>query len=337
MHPSKELEAVVRRFLDARVALDVDAMKALNSKSGFLRQIGSDRDEWRQGFDATVQAWIDNQFQDSWRVTKASLLRIEAYENGDTGWAAVEQERTLVNGQVFVFRITMVFVLEDYAWKLIQIHFSIPVADEQVLGVSLTSTLANLLTSIDAGADAESDGDQDGTVRTASLLFTDVVGSTALSQSMGDRAWSELISGHFSAAEAIVAQHGGTVIKTLGDGGMYVFAAGTAALRAAIAMQQSAVDAPGPHLDLRIGIHTGDVVRTASDYLGLTVNKAARVAAAATGGQILVSASTVDMINDAEFEFGTPIVAELKGIAGTHELCPLHWNEADPAAKPHVR
>jgi class 3 adenylate cyclase len=324
VNPSKELEAVVGRFLDARVGLDIDAMKALNSKSEFLRQIGSDRDEWRQGFDATVQAWIDNQFQDSWRVTEASLLRIEAYENGETGWAAVEQERTLVNGQVFVFRITMVFVLEDYAWKLIQIHFSIPVADEQVLGVSLTSTLDNLLTSIDT--DAERDGDLDGTVGTASLVFTDVVGSTSLSQSMGDRAWSELITDHFSAVEDIVVQNGGAVIKTLGDGGMYVFSAGTAALRAAIAMQQSAIGAPGPYLDLRIGIHTGDVVRTASDYLGLTVNKAARVAAAAEGGQILVSASTVGMINDAEFDFGVPIVAELKGIAGTHELRPLNWN-----------
>lgn len=322
MHPSKELEAVVRRFLDARVALDIDAMKALNSKSKYLRQIGSDRDEWAQGFDATVQAWIDNQ-TDSWRVAEASLLRIEAYENGETGWAAVEQERTLVNGQVFVFRMTMVFVLEDYVWKLIQIHFSIPVADEHVLGVSLTSTLTNLLTSIDA--DPEIEGDLDGTVGTASLLFTDVVGSTSLSQSMGDRAWSELITEHFSAAEGIVVQHGGSVVKTLGDGAMYVFSAGTAALRAAIAMQHSTRGAPGLHLDLRIGVHTGDVVRSSSDYLGLTVNKAARVAAAAEGGQILVSASTVDMINDAEFDFGSPIVAELKGIAGTHELRPLNW------------
>lgn len=323
MRPSKELEAVVRRFLDARVALDIDAMKALHSKSEFVRQIGSDRDEWGQGFDATVQAWIDNQFQDSWRVAEASLLRIEAYENGETGWAAVEQERTLVNGQVFVFRITMVFVLEDYSWKLIQIHFSIPVANEQVLGVSLTPTLTNLLTAIEP--DAGSDDDLDGTVGTASLLFTDVVGSTSLSQSMGDRAWSEIITDHFSAVERIVVHNGGEVIKTLGDGGMYVFSAGTSALRAAIDMQHSATDGRGPHLDLRIGIHTGDVVRSSSDYLGLTVNKAARVAAAADGGQILVSASTVDMINDAEFVFGTPIVAELKGMDGTHELRPLNW------------
>ncbi len=323
MHPSKELEAVVRRFLDARVDLDVDAMKALNSRSEFLRQIGSDRDEWVQGFDATVQSWIDNQFQDSWRVAEASLLRIEAYENGETGWAAVEQERTLVNGQVFIFRITMVFILENYAWKLVQIHFSIPVADEQVTGVSLTSTLTNLLASIDT--DDGSDDALDGTVGTASVVFTDVVGSTSLSQSMGDGAWSKAITDHFSAVETIVVRNGGAVVKTVGDGGMYVFSAGTAALRAAVEMQRSATHGGQQRLELRIGIHTGDVVRTTSDYLGLTVNKAARVAAAADGGQILVSASTVDMINNAEFEFGPPIVADLKGIEGTHELLPLNW------------
>lgn len=320
---SSELEAVVRRFLDARVALDVDAMKALNSQSEFLRQIGSDRDEWVQGFDATVQSWVDNQFQDSWRVSDASLLRIEAFENGETGWAAVEQERTLVNGQEFVFRITMVFALEAYAWKLVQIHFSVPVADEQVLGVNLTSTLTDLLTSIDA--DAEGGEALDGKLGTASVVFTDVVGSTSMSQAMGDRAWSALIAAHFTATESIVAEHGGRVIKTVGDGGMYVFTSGTSALRAAIAMQRAATDSEEQFLDLRVGVHTGDVVRSRSDFLGLTVNKAARVAAAAEGGEVLVSASTVDMINETEFEFGPPVVAALKGIAGTHELHSLNW------------
>ena len=324
MRPSKELEAVVRRFLDARVDLDVDAMRVFNSQSEFLRQIGSDRDEWVQGFEDTVQSWIDNQFQDSWKVADSSLLRIEAFENGETGWAAVEQARTLVNGQDFIFRITMVFVMENYTWKLVQIHFSMPVADEQVVGVDLTSTLDDLLTSIDA--DGATAGALDGSFGTASVMFTDVVGSTSLSQSMGDGAWSQVITRHFAAVEDIAAQNGGSVIKTVGDGGMYVFTSGTAALRAAVAIQHSATAEGSQHLNLRIGVHTGDVVRTASDYLGLTVNKAARVAAAAEGGQILVSASTVDMINSAEFAFGPPIVAELKGIAGTHELCSLNWN-----------
>ena len=331
MRPSSELEAVVRRFLDARVALDVDAMKALNSKSQYLRQIGSDRGEWNQGFDETVQSWIDSQFQDSWRVADASLLRIEAYENGDTGWAAVEQERTLVNGQVVVFRITMVFALETYSWKLVQIHFSVPVADEQVVGVELTATLNDLLTSMDSETAAKST--LDGSLGTATIVFTDVVESTSLSQAMGDRAWSDLITTHFDTVQGIVVDQGGVVAKTIGDGGMYVFPSGVSALTAAIEIQRSTATSPGNGLRLRVGVHTGDVVRSQTDFLGLTVNKAARVAAAAQGGQILVSASTVDMINDTELDFDEPIVAELKGISGTHILRPLLWQESSQTAR----
>ena len=331
MRPSSELEAVVRRFLDARVALDVDAMKALNSKSQYLRQIGSDRDEWNQGFDDTVQSWIDSQFQDSWQVADASLLRIEAYENGDTGWAAVEQERTLVNGRVVVFRITMVFALEAYSWKLVQIHFSVPVADEQVVGVELTASLNELLTSMDSETAAKSA--LDGSLGTATIVFTDVVESTSLSQAMGDRAWSDLITTHFDTVQGIVVDQSGVVAKTIGDGGMYVFPSGVSALTAAIEIQRSTATSAGNGLRLRVGVHTGDVVRSQTDFLGLTVNKAARVAAAAQGGQILVSASTVDMINDTEFDFDEPIVAELKGISGTHVLRPLLWQESSQTAR----
>ncbi|MBK5267858.1 MAG: nuclear transport factor 2 family protein [Acidimicrobiia bacterium] len=202
MQPSSEIEAVVRRFLAARVARDMDAMRSLHSTSEYARQIGSDLDEWTQGLDQVVGGWSESQIhQDAWHVKDAILRRVEAYENGETGWAAVEQERTLVNGQVFIYRITMVFVLEAYAWKLAQIHFSIPVADEEVLGVELTSTLADLLTAIDTESGSESLAE--AAIGTATIVFTDIVGSTALSQSMGDRAWTGLITSHFATVRDI--------------------------------------------------------------------------------------------------------------------------------------
>jgi class 3 adenylate cyclase len=216
-----------------------------------------------------------------------------------------------------------VFVLEAYSWKLVQIHFSVPVADEQVLGVELTSTLNDLLISM--GDESQGEAALDGSLSTATIVFTDVVGSTSLSQAMGDRAWSDLITSHFDAVQSIVVDQRGVVAKTIGDGGMYVFPSGASALTAAIDMQRSMVSTSDTELHLRVGVHTGDVVRHKTDFLGLTVNKAARVAAAAQGGQILVSASTVGMINDAEFRFGEQIVADLKGISGTHTLRPLLW------------
>ncbi len=68
------------------------------------------------------------------------------------------------------------------------------------------------------------------------------------------------------------------------------------------------------------------MVRDRDDYIGLTVSKAARVAAAADGGQVLVSASTAGMVNPSEFGFGDPMIVELKGLEGTHILQPLLWN-----------
>jgi adenylate cyclase len=74
---------------------------------------------------------------------------------------------------------------------------------------------------------------------------------------------------------------------------------------------------------MRVGIHTGDVIHRSDDFIGFTVSKAARVAAAANGGQILLSATTVGVINDSAYEFDPPIAVELKGIEGSHTLLPL--------------
>ncbi len=316
---SSEIEAVVRRFLAARIDLDVEAMRNLHSTSDYVRLIGSDRDEWTQGHDKVIQIWADHRlFQ-----VDSKLLRIEAFENGETGWAAVEQERTLASGQTFIFRITMVLQLEASVWKVVQLHFSVPVADEEIVGVELTRTLSDLLTSMDTESASLANGE--AILGTSTILFTDLVDSTALSQSLGDRRWSDLIMIHFKTVQEVVEREGGSVVKTVGDGGMYVFASGASALLAAVGIQRAVTASAEDGLKLRVGVHTGDVIQSQDDYLGLTVNKAARVAAAAEGGQILVSSTTIDMVHSAELEFGDPITAELKGLDGTHILRPLRW------------
>jgi class 3 adenylate cyclase len=217
----------------------------------------------------------------------------------------------------------MVLELEAGVWEVVQIHFSMPMSNKQAIGIDLSRTLSDLLSSMDNRSDAPALGE--GLLSTATLLFTDVVGSTAVSQSMGDKGWSELITAHFESARRIVEGESGTVVKTLGDGGMYVFSSGASALTAAIRIQTAVSESDTVDLTLRMGVHTGDVVQGDGDYLGLTVNKAARVAAAARGEQILVSSATFDMVDTTEFEFGKPITVELKGIGGTHLLRPLSW------------
>jgi class 3 adenylate cyclase len=307
----------------------MDAMRSLHSDSEFLRLIGSDEHQWFRGLDAVLPTGGGSDAADrssEFQVADAEVLRLEAFEDGNTGWAAVEQRRTLVNGQQFVFRITLVLRLEASVWKLIQIHFSLPVPDDAVLDVDLTATLSDLLESVEAESRLV---DEVTRLRTATILFTDVVDSTVLSQTVGDEAWAARIASHFRMVREAVESNGGSVVKTLGDGGMYRFGSATAALATAMEIQLG-LSASHNGLSLRSGIHSGDVVESKSDVLGLTVNKAARVAAAAQGGQILVSSTTLDMINTSQFTFAEPITADLKGIDGTHLLTPLLWDQTRP-------
>lgn len=103
-------------------------MASLLSTSDDVRLIGSGEGDWNQGYDNAVERWggQDNEFLP---VANRTVRRLEAFENGETGWAAVEQEITFESGQTSVVRITMVVVFEDSTWKVAQIHFSVPLAD----------------------------------------------------------------------------------------------------------------------------------------------------------------------------------------------------------------
>jgi adenylate cyclase len=329
---SAEIEAVVRRFLASRIENDMEAMRSLHSGSEYLRLIGGDEWQWFQGAEAVLptgggsgpgedDGGFGGNRGSEFQVVDSEILRLEAYEEGNVGWAAVEQKRTLVGGHQLLLRITFVFHLEFSVWKAIQIHFSVPVSDEAFLDVGLNRTLSDLLTSLPDGTDAAAEG---APVTTVTMLFTDVVDSTRLSQSVGDAAWASRIAGHFEREKSAVESAGGSVVKTLGDGGMYVFPSATSALQAAAEIQVVLAGA-ADDFSVRMGIHTGDVFRSQQDLLGVTVNKAARVAAAADGGQILVSSATADMVNPSDFTFGTPITAHLKGIEATQTLLPFIW------------
>jgi class 3 adenylate cyclase len=216
----------------------------------------------------------------------------------------------------------MVLRLESAVWKVVQLHFSTAVPDETILTpVDLPRTLSDLLESLGHERGRQAIGVAD--LATATVMFTDVVDSTAISKKMGDRQWSETISEHFRCVQAIVEEQAGVQVKTLGDGGMYLFPSATGAVQSAIEVQRS-VEGGDDDLALRIGLHTGDLISDNGDIVGLTVNKAARIAALAAGRQVLVSATTTDIVPN-EFSFDPPIRAELKGLDGIHLLHLLHW------------
>ena len=124
------------------------------------------------------------------------------------------------------------------------------------------------------------------------ILFTDVVGSTDLSQRVSPDAAEELRRGHFSILRQTIVEAGGTEVKNLGDGLMVVFGSASAALACAVAMQQG-VERDNRNREgsvaLRVGLSGGEVTREDDDYFGDPVIEAARLCAACEGGQVLAA------------------------------------------------
>ena len=132
-------------------------------------------------------------------------------------------------------------------------------------------------------------------------MFSDIENSTALNEGMGDARWMEVLREHNAAIEAQVRAHGGYVVKTMGDGYMVAFKSAADGLRCAIAMQQAFVS--NPDVRIRIGLHTGEMVREGDDFFGRHVNLAARVAGHASGGEIFVSGVLRELVTGQGFAF----------------------------------
>lgn len=307
---AKDIEGAMSTFVEERASM-----------------VGTGSDELRFGMEAV-------RFQFSRDVSEADTLSfgIESLHVDVFGDAAFAFADTVIHATFdsdpvrFPVRSTFGLVRTEKGWRIAQVHTSVANLQQgegRSFPVKLTKTLSDLLTSIDSAAD--SSALQSKNLGTATFVFTDIVDSTALSESLGDEEWSGLIGSHFRTVEEIVESEGGSVVKTLGDGGMFAFPSGTSALLAAIQTQRAVASSTESRLRLRVGVHTGDVVQGQNDYIGLTVNKAARVAAAADGDQILVSSTTADIVNHSEIGFGDPITVELKGITGAHVLLPLQW------------
>jgi class 3 adenylate cyclase len=163
---------------------------------------------------------------------------------------------------------------------------------------------------------------------TATILFTDIEGSTQLTESLGDDRWMSLLREHNEIVRTRSAQHEGVEVKSQGDGFMLAFPSARNALRCAIGIQRSLAerDPEEPELRVRIGLHTGEPVREAGDFYGTAVNLAARIAGEARGSEILVSSLVRDLVESSgEFAFEDPTDAELKGLSGMHRLSAVRW------------
>jgi class 3 adenylate cyclase len=150
--------------------------------------------------------------------------------------------------------------------------------------------------------------------RLASVLFTDIVSSTEQAAAVGDRSWAERLDQHDRAVERQLARFGGHLVKRTGDGVLATFDGPARAARCATAIRD-AVRQLG--LEARAGLHAGEVEGRGDDVAGIAVHIAARVAAMAGPGEVLVSRTVADLVAGSGIEFEDRGEHELKGVPGT--------------------
>lgn len=151
----------------------------------------------------------------------------------------------------------------------------------------------------------------------ASIVITDIVDSTRLAVELGGDGWADRVAEHNRKASAAIDRYRGRLVKTTGDGVIAQFDGAERAVRAAVAIRE-AVKALG--LEIRAGVHSGEVEVTADDLRGIAVHTAARVMAAAGAGEILVSATVMDLVDGSGLGFEDAGTHELKGLAGLRQL-----------------
>jgi class 3 adenylate cyclase len=151
----------------------------------------------------------------------------------------------------------------------------------------------------------------------ATVLFTDIVDSTRHAVEAGDERWKELLSRHDAQVRRQLERFHGREVNTTGDGFVATFDGPARAIRCATAIRD-AVRALG--IDVRAGLHTGEVEMREGDISGIAVHLAARVAAAAGAGEVLVSRTVVDLVAGSGLSFTPRGAHTLKGVPGEWEL-----------------
>ena len=152
----------------------------------------------------------------------------------------------------------------------------------------------------------------------ATIVFTDLVGSTAKAAAVGDAAWTSLLAAHDAAVRDALARYGGVEVDSAGDGFLVLFDRPANGIRCAVAIRDVVRELG---LELRAGVHTGEVERSLGDKpRGIAIHVGARVMGLADAGEVLVSATTHDLVAGSDIAFDDRGEHELRGIDGTRRV-----------------
>lgn len=171
---------------------------------------------------------------------------------------------------------------------------------------------------------------------TLTMLVSDIAGSTRMAERLGDQRWMDVLQAHNAILRGRVAERDGTEVKAQGDGFLFVFPSARAAVLAAIDIQRSLADHRTEHPDaaveIRVGLHTGEVVATDDDVFGQNVVVATRIADVARAGEIAVSGVTRDLTASAsDLGYDDGVEVELKGISQPCRVHRVQWSQAPGA------
>ncbi len=151
----------------------------------------------------------------------------------------------------------------------------------------------------------------------ASIVLTDIVDSTRLATEHGPAGWRDLVGEHNRKASLAIDRYRGRLVKTTGDGVLAQFDSAERAVRGAAAVLEAAA---GLGLQIRAGVHSGEVQITPDDVRGIAVHTASRIMAVAEPGAILVSATVMDLVDGSGLVFEDAGTHELKGLHGARQL-----------------
>ena len=149
------------------------------------------------------------------------------------------------------------------------------------------------------------------------LLFTDIVGSTATAARLGDRGWKQLLANHDETVRNLLEMYRGSEAGTTGDGFVATFDSPGQAILCALGI---AAAASGLGIEIRAGVHTGEVEMAGHELRGVAIHLAARIMDAAGPGRVYVSATTADLATGAGIEFADRGSHHLKGFAGARQI-----------------
>jgi class 3 adenylate cyclase len=151
----------------------------------------------------------------------------------------------------------------------------------------------------------------------ATVLFTDMVGSTERAVALGDQRWQDVLDAHDRLAERQLARYRGTLVKATGDGLLATFDGPARAIQCALALRDGL---RGLGIEIRSGLHSGEIERRGPDVSGLGVHIAARVQAVARPGEVLVTRTVKDLVAGAQIAFVDRGLHPLRGVPDEWQL-----------------